>query len=88
MPTLTQLPTGEDDDEHEKLLDEEKFKDFVADFSKHFEDLAKFYKKDAEKIKILENVFGKSILRYSTILQKMKMKLILTLAPQRRLNLP
>ena len=32
-------------------LDEEKFKDFVGDFNKFFEDLAKWYKKDAEKIK-------------------------------------
>ena len=51
MPTLTQLPTGEDDDKHERVLDEEKFKDFVGDFNKYFEDLAKKYKKDAEKIK-------------------------------------
>ena len=51
MPILTQLPTGEDDDEHEKqILDEEKVKDFVGDFNKFFEDLAKWYKKDAEKI--------------------------------------
>ena len=61
-----------------RILDEEKFKDFVGDFNKQFEDLAKRYKKDVEKIKNLreENVFGKSILRYSMILQKMKMKLI------------
>ena len=34
-----------------RKLDEEKFKDFVRDFNKHFEDLAKWYKKDAKKIK-------------------------------------
>ena len=34
-----------------KRLDMEKVKDFVGDFNKHFEDLAKGYKKDAEKIK-------------------------------------
>ena len=41
-----------------RVLDEEKFKDFVGDFNKHFEDLAKWYKKDAEKIveSILEKV--------------------------------
>ena len=33
------------------VLDEEKVKDFVGDFNKLFEDLAKKYKKDAEKIK-------------------------------------
>ena len=33
-----------------KILDEEKLKDFVADFNKFFEDLAKWYKKDAKKI--------------------------------------
>ena len=32
-------------------LDEEKVKDFVANFNKFFEDLAKSYKKDAKKIK-------------------------------------
>ena len=35
----------------QRILDEEKLKDFVADFHKHFEDLAKSYKKDAKKIK-------------------------------------
>ena len=33
-----------------KILDEEKLKDFVGDFNKFFEDLAKSYKKDAKKI--------------------------------------
>ena len=33
-----------------KILDEEKRKDFVGDFNKFFEDLAKSYKKDAKKI--------------------------------------
>ena len=32
-----------------RILDEKKVKDFVEDFNKHFEDLAKRYKKDAEK---------------------------------------
>ena len=65
-----------------RILNEEKVKDFVADFNKFFEDLAKSYKKDAKKIKNVENVFGKSILRYSTILQKMKLKWILKLTPK------
>ena len=47
----------DDDDEHEKILDEEKLKDFVAVFNKHFEDLAKWYKKDAEKIKNMRECF-------------------------------
>ena len=34
-----------------RVLDEEKVKDFVGDFNKFFEDLAKSYKKDAKKIK-------------------------------------
>ena len=34
-----------------RILDKEKFKDFVGDFNKHFEDLAKWYKNDAKKIK-------------------------------------
>ena len=33
-----------------KILDKEKRKDFVGDFNKFFEDLAKWYKKDAKKI--------------------------------------
>ena len=33
-----------------RILDEKKVKDFVGDFNKFFEDLAKWYKKDAEKI--------------------------------------
>ena len=36
-----------------RISDEEKFKDFVSDFNKHFEDLAEKYKKDAKKIKAL-----------------------------------
>ena len=67
------------------ILDEEKVKDFVGDFNKFFEVLAKSYKKDAKKIKKnVENVFGKSILRYSTILQKMKLKWVLKLTPKRK----
>ena len=34
-----------------RILDEEKVKNFVGDFNKYFEDLAKRYKRDAEKIK-------------------------------------
>ena len=41
-----------------RILDEEKLKDFVSDFKKHFEDLAKRYKNDAKKIKLLEKIFG------------------------------
>ena len=33
-----------------RVLDEEKVKDFVGDFNKLFEDLAKKYRKNAEKI--------------------------------------
>ena len=33
-----------------RISDEEKLKDFVSNFNKHFEDLAKRYKNDAEKI--------------------------------------
>ena len=66
-----------------RILDEEKVKYFVGDFNKFFEDLAKSYEKDAKKIKKnIENVFGKSILRYSTILQKMKLKWMLKLTPK------
>ena len=36
-----------------RILAEEKLKDFVSDFNKHFEDLAKRYKNDAKKIKAL-----------------------------------
>ena len=32
-------------------LDKEKFEDFVGDFNKFFEDLAKWYKKDAKRIR-------------------------------------
>ena len=39
----------------QRILDEEKLKDFVGDFNKHFEDVTKWYKRDAEKI--LEKVF-------------------------------
>ena len=59
-----------------RILDEEKVKDFVGDFNKFFEDLAKRYKEDAKKIEKPRECFGKSILRYSTILQKMKLKWI------------
>ena len=42
-----------------RVLDEEKVKDFVGDFNKYFEDLAKRYKKDAEKIKTCRESFWK-----------------------------
>ena len=43
-----------------RILDEQKLKDFVGDFNKHFEDLAKWYKKDAERVKnIRENFWEK-----------------------------
>ena len=42
-----------------RILDEEKVKDFVGDFNKYFEDLAKRYKKDAEKIKTRRECFWK-----------------------------
>ena len=40
-----------------RILDEEKVKDFVGDFNKCFEDLAKRYKRDAEKIKTRRECF-------------------------------
>ena len=40
-----------------RILDEEKVKDFIGDFNKHFEDLTKRYKKDAEKIKTHRECF-------------------------------
>ena len=40
-----------------RILDEEKLEDFVSDFNKHFEDLAKRYKNDAKKIKALREDF-------------------------------
>ena len=39
------------------ILDEEKLQDFVGDFNKHFEDLTKWYKRDAEKIKNIRESF-------------------------------
>ena len=40
-----------------RILDKEKVKDFVADFNKYFEDLAKRYERDAEKIKTHRECF-------------------------------
>ena len=40
-----------------RILDEEKLKDFVSNFNKHFEDLAKRYKNDAERIKSIRESF-------------------------------
>ena len=41
----------------QKILDEERVKDFVGDFNKFFEDLAESYKKDAKKIKKCRECF-------------------------------
>ena len=42
-----------------RILNEQKVKDFVGDFNKYFEDLAKRYKKDAKKIKTCRECFWK-----------------------------
>ena len=41
----------------QKILDEERLQDFVGDFNKHFEDLAKRYKNDDERIKNIRESF-------------------------------
>ena len=41
----------------QRILDEERLQDFVGDFSEHFEDLAKQYKKDAEEMKNIRGYF-------------------------------
>ena len=41
----------------QRILDKEKRKDFVGDFNKHFEDLAKWYKKDAERVRNIGESF-------------------------------
>ena len=41
----------------ERILDEERLQDFVRDFKKHFQDLAKRYKNDAERIKNIRESF-------------------------------
>ena len=43
-----------------RILDEEKRKDFVADFNKYFEDLIKSYKKDAKKIEKRREYFWRT----------------------------
>ena len=55
LTTLKQLPWAKDDEP--KKIRHGKVKDFVGDFNKLFEDLAKRYKKDAEKIKNRKRVF-------------------------------
>ena len=40
-----------------RILDEERLQDFVGNFNKHFEALAKRYKKDAEQIKNVREGF-------------------------------
>ena len=44
----------------QRILDEERVKDFVGDFKKFFEDLAKSCKKDAKKIKKCRECFGEN----------------------------
>ena len=41
----------------QRILDEERLQDFVGDFNKHFEDLAKRYKNYAERIKNIRESF-------------------------------
>ena len=41
----------------QRILDEEKLKDFVVEFNKHFEDLTKWYKRDAKRIKNIRESF-------------------------------
>ena len=41
----------------QRMLDEERLQDFVGDFNKHFEDLAKRYKNDAQRIKNIRESF-------------------------------
>ena len=41
----------------QRILDEERLQDFVGEFNKHFEDLAKRYKNDAERIKNIRESF-------------------------------
>ena len=43
-----------------RISDEEKRKDFVADFNKYFEDLIKSYKKDAKKIEKRREYFWRT----------------------------
>ena len=52
----------------QRILDEERVKDFVGDFNKFFEDLAKSYKKDPKKIKEHRECFWeiKQTILYST----------------------
>ena len=67
MPTLTQLPTGKDDDEHAKLNLEDEVREFVGDFNKFFEEL-KEWTEDAVEIRTWREFFEKSIPRCSAIL--------------------
>ena len=41
----------------QRILEEERLQDFVGDVNKHFEDLAKWYKKDTERIKNIRESF-------------------------------
>ena len=61
-----------------RILDEEKVEDFVGDLTNILKIWQKGIKEMPRKLKLAENVFGESILRYSGILQKMKLKWILT----------
>ena len=47
----------------QRILDEERLQDFVGDFNKHFEDLAKWYEKDAERMKNIRESFWERYLK-------------------------
>ena len=69
-----------------RVLDEEKVKDFVGDFNKLFEDLAKKYRKNAEKIKTHRE---HSWTKYTEILndsQKMNIDVDTTMETESRPN--
>ena len=72
LPTLTQLPTGEDDDEHTNRIK-------LRRRNKFFEEL-KEWTEDAIQIKTWREFFEKSIPRCLAIL--LKLKGILMLTPQ------
>ena len=68
-----------------KLNLEDKVREFVGDFNKFFEEL-KLWTEDAIQIKTWREFFEKSISRCSVIL--LRVKWILKLPPQWKLNLP
>ena len=61
-----------------RILDEEKVKDLLETSTNILKIWQKGIKEMPRKLKLTENVFGENILRYSGILQKMKLKWILT----------